>query len=241
MTFHEGAHVRAAAAAQVFVSDLGSLELDQSDEHHLFKVRRLRDGEQVVAVGTEGDWCLCEVADGQLRAVSEIRHEVPNVPLVTVAFAPVKGDRSEWAVAKLTELGCDRIVALSTDRAAVRWNRSSADRALERWRRVAREACGQSRRIRPPQIDGPLSVSDFAATSGVALAVPGGPPLTTGISTVLVGPEGGWSEAELSRGIATVGLAGNVLRTETAAVSAGVFLEGLRAGTVGLVENGGGA
>ena len=63
------------------------------------------------------------VPDGP-RRVARLR------PELTVAFAPTKGDRPEWVVQKLTELGIDRIVPLRTVRSVVRWE---GDRGTRRW------------------------------------------------------------------------------------------------------------
>jgi len=232
----ESLRERAAAAAQVFVDNLDSLQIDEADAHHLFTVRRLRDGEVVIAADGVGGWRGCVVEDRALRPAGDrVLEPVPSPPL-EVAFAPVKGDRSEWAVAKLTEIGINRIVALSTERAAVRWSPKAAEKALERWRRVAREAACQSRHVRLPEILGPLPVAEWGLSEGTALAVPGGGPVGSKIHRVLIGPEGGFSAAEMASCSTHVGLAGGVLRTETAAVAAGVFLEGLRGGTVAAVE-----
>lgn len=238
MTFTPGATIRSEAAAQVFVDDLDHVVLEKADLHHLMTVRRLRAGEAVIAADGTGSWRRCAVDDNRnVVADGEIEFEPEPAQSLTVAFAPVKGDRSEWAVAKLTELGADRIVALATERGAVRWGSAAAGRALERWERVAKEACCQARRVRLPVIAGPSDVASFLNEHGVGIAVPGGPALGAGTSTLLIGPEGGWSEAELALRFEPVGLAGNVLRTETAAISAGVLLEAIRAGTVALVEN----
>ena len=228
---------RAAAAAQVFVEDLDALQIDEGDAHHLFTVRRLSDGEIVIAADGTGGWRRCSVRGRTLASAGERVLEPESLPVLEVAFAPVKGDRSEWAVAKLTEIGIGRIVALTTERAAVRWSPKAADKALERWRRVAREAACQSRQVRLPEILGPMPVADLAASGGTALAVPGGDPLGLEIHRVVIGPEGGFTEAELATCSTRVGLAGGVLRTETAAVAAGVFLQGLRGGTVAAVED----
>ena len=72
----------------------------------------------------------------------------------------------------------------------------------------------------------------LAAGSGVALAVPGGAPLSLATPTVLVGPEGGWTEDELGLVRAHVSLGPQVLRAETAAIAAGLLLVALRSGTV---------
>jgi len=238
LTIASGVQVRAAASAQVIIDDLTTLSMSDGDTHHLFRVRRLRDGETVIVTDGVGRWQETRVAGEQLRPVGDIIVEQRERPMVTVAFAPVKGDRSEWAVAKLTETGCDRIVALATARAAVRWNDASAAKALQRWRRVAREASCQSRRVWLPEIEGPATLEALAGEGGVALAVPGGAPLATATHTIAVGPEGGWTEAERSLRFPEVALAAHVLRTETAAIAAGVLLEACRQGTVAPMGNG---
>ncbi|MGI8794957.1 MAG: RsmE family RNA methyltransferase, partial [Acidimicrobiales bacterium] len=94
---------------------------------------------------------------------------------------------------------------------------------LDRWRRVAREAAMQSRRVWLPEIDGPLGLDDFSAIPGVTQADQGGAPVSAATATVLIGPEGGWSDAERGR-FPAVTLAEPMLRTETAAVAAGVLI-----------------
>jgi 16S rRNA (uracil1498-N3)-methyltransferase len=153
-------------------------------------------------------------------------------PAITVGFAPVKGDRPEWAVQKLTELGVDRVVLLHTDRSVVRWDEQRATRHLERLRAVARQAVMQSRGLWLPEVEGVGAVDGLLGAAGVAVATPGGGPPGLACPTVLVGPEGGWSAAEEEAAVNTVALAPSVLRTETAAVAAGVILSALRAGLV---------
>ena len=231
----QGLLERAVATAQVFVNDLNSLELTKTDIHHLFAVRRVRDGEIIVASDGLGSWRMTTANGQALEATGPICFEPEPDPPLTVAFAPVKGDRNDWAVAKLTELGCDRIVALETDRSVVRWGSDAGERSLSRWSRLAHEACCQSRRVRIPTIDGPVSLATFIGSNAI-LGVPGAAVLSAGSHTVLVGPEGGWSEAELALGFTEATLGTQILRTETAAVAAGVLLGALRAGTVASME-----
>jgi len=173
---------------------------------------------------------------------------------VTVGFALTKGERPDWAVQKLTEVGVDRILCLVTARSVVRPDADAVDRRLQRWRRVAREAAMQSRRTVLPEVVGVLGVADVVAEAAVdvvvdvvvdgaagpgpggfaaALAEPGGEPPSLDRPVVLVGPEGGWAPDELASGLPTVDLGSGVLRTESAAVAAGVLLCSLRAGLVG--------
>lgn len=230
--------VRTAATAQAFVDDLVAPVLGADDLHHLRSVRRLRDGEAVVLADGAGSWRMGEMAGAGVEVAGDVVFEhAPRQPLA-VAFAPVKGDRSDWAVAKLTELGVDRIIALAADRSSVRWKPEAAERALDRWRRIVREAACQSRRVWLPEVMGLRSVAELAEEpTGVSLGVIGGSPPTGAEQLVAIGPEGGWTEAELAQSSSHVGLAGQVLRTETAAVAAGVLIGALRAGTVGPVSD----
>ena len=237
----EGAAARAAAAAQVFVDDPSSPELTDDDLHHLVRVLRLRAGEVVVASDGHGRWCPCRLQDlGQSRssllspAGPVVTEDAPTPPL-TVAFAPVKGDRPEWLVQKLTELGVDRIVPLLTARSVVRWDGDRAARAVAKLRRVAREAAAQCRRVWLPAVTEVRTLADLTRSTGdgvTALAQLGGEPPAPGTTFVAVGPEGGWAPEELDLGLPAVGLGPFVLRSETAAVAAGSILAALRAGTV---------
>jgi 16S rRNA (uracil1498-N3)-methyltransferase len=162
-------------------------------------------------------------------------------PPLTIAFAPVKGDRPEWVVQKLTELGVDRIVPLVTERAVVRWTGGRADKAVERLRKVAREAAAQSRRPWLPEVSEPLTLGTLrgelgSAGIGLALAERGGGSPTLDRPAIAVGPEGGWGDNERDLELPRVGLGDGVLRAETAAVVAGTLLAGLRAGVVGPVS-----
>ncbi len=222
------------AAAHVVVDDLDTPELDASDAHHLRSVLRLRRGEAVSATDGRGGWRPCRLGPGsELEPDGETVREERPAPAIAVGFAPVKGDRPEWAVQKLTELGADEILLLRCDRSVVRWDGSRAGGHLDRLRRVARHAVMQSRRVWMPSLYLAGSVEDAAAASpAVALAEPGGDPPSLERPTVLVGPEGGWSPAELGVGLALVDLGPAVMRTETAAVAAGLLLVALRGGLV---------
>ena len=85
---------------------------------------------------------------------------------------------------------------------------------------MAREAAVQSRRVWLPVVDGVTAWATVAGEPGAALAHPGGGPPTLERPTLLVGPEGGWDDAELAGAPALVGLGPSVLRTETAATVA---------------------
>jgi 16S rRNA (uracil1498-N3)-methyltransferase len=240
---HAGIAVRAAAAAQAFVDDPGHPVLSDDDAHHLARVLRLRDGEEVIASDGRGRWAQTRWrAGGTLEPLAEagtVRFEPRAEPALTVAFAPVKGERPEWVVQKLTELGIDRIVPLLSERGVVRWTGERGKATVERLRRVTREAAAQSRRVWLPEVCDTMRFADLPTLGEpgeVVLAQLSGDRPTASQRVVAVGPEGGWSTAELSSGLPTVGFGLSVLRAETAAVTAAALLASLRTGTVAAVE-----
>jgi len=218
--------------AHAFVADLATPELDADDRHHLERVLRLRPGEEMTVSDGAGAWRSCRFGP-RLELSGRVIQTDPPQPQLTIALAPTKADRPEWAVQKLTELGVDRIVVFMADRSVVRWDPDRAAGHLERLRRVAREAAMQSRRTYLPGVDGVMGFAEAAAIEGAALAERGGRPPTLDHPVVLVGPEGGWSGAELDAGLARVDLGPHVLRAETAALSAGAVLVAIRWGLVG--------
>jgi 16S rRNA (uracil1498-N3)-methyltransferase len=241
--------VRAAAAAQVFVDDPSHPLLAHDDIHHLARVLRLRAGEEVIVTDGAGRWARTRWHGGEGGAgpVDSLRDgtgpggdgtvqfEEAAFPPLTVAFAPTKGERPEWVVQKLTELGIDRIVPLVSERSVVRWGPARVRTAVDRLRRVAREAAGQCRRVWLPEVSEVVAFGQLAglgASGEVVLAQLSGDRLSAAQRVVAVGPEGGWSGDELSSGLPTVGFGLSVLRAETAAVTAGALMVSLRTGTV---------
>ena len=218
-----------AAAAHVFVDDLGSLALRDDDAHHLFRALRLRHGEAVTAGDGAGRWRLCQVADGALEATSDVVTDLAPEPAITIAFGVPKGDRPEWIVQKLTELGVDEIIPMTTRHTVVHWDEAKADRAAARLADVARAAAMQSRRAWLPRVRAPQPFAAVVQRPSVAVAHPGGAAPSLDRPVVLIGPEGGWSPEEIGAAPATVDLGPTNLRTETAAIAAAVRLCALRA------------
>jgi 16S rRNA (uracil1498-N3)-methyltransferase len=261
--------VRAAAAAQVFVDEPARPVLNDEDVHHLGRALRLRPREEVIAADGRGRWVRASWqggaelepvrGDARVGGDGSVQFEARPVPDLTVAFAPVKGERPEWVVQKLTELGVDRIVPLLSvvqklpalgvarivpllsDRSVVRWSGARGKATVERLRRVAREAAAQCRRVWLPEVSDTMRFAELhtlGRPGEVVLAQLSGDPPTVAQHVVAVGPEGGWSTEELASGLPTVGFGLSVLRAETAAVTAGALLASLRMGTVAAAGDG---
>ncbi len=236
------------AAALVFVDDLDSPRLSAEDGRHLGEVLRLKPGEVVAAGDGTGSWRICSFSVPSspprrgparggtderfgLEAVGPVRRSQRLSPSIEIGFSWAKAERTEWAVAKLVELGVDLLTPLVADRTVVRPDREGTTRREERLRRIVREAAMQSRRPLLPRVGASESIDAIVERSsafGLALAEPGGGPVSLQTPVVLVGPEGGWTPRELALVDTKVSLGDGVLRIETAAVAAGVLLTALR-------------
>jgi 16S rRNA (uracil1498-N3)-methyltransferase len=204
------------------LSATGAVVLDSDTEHHLRRVLRLRDGEAVSVTDGAGRWLLTRASIAgpviRLEPTSKLVTEPARARPITIAVAMPKGDRLDWLVQKVTELGVDRIALLHAERSVVRWKPERTATQLERLRRISDEACRQSRRVWRVTIDEPLEAT--AVLASFIAAEPGGRDLAPGDRSVAIGPEGGWSADELDQAAELVSLGKNILRTETAAVAA---------------------
>ena len=221
------------------VPGVGDVVVVDGDEgFHAANVRRTRRGEQLDlsdGAGTVAHCEVTEVAKGRLSArVLDRRVVAPPSPIVTVAQALPKSDRSELAIELATEAGADAFVAWQAARCVARWDGAArVDKGLRRWQAVARAASRQSRRPHIPTVEGVVTTAQLAAGAGPTTLVLHESatgsltdlPLADAVSlTLVVGPEGGVAEDELAAltdaGALAVRLGPTVLRTSTAAAVA---------------------
>ena len=168
-------------------------------------------------------------SDGELELIGERTTTLAPTRLLTVAFAPTKGDKPDDVVRKLTEIGIDRIVPIAdTKRGVVRWDMSKATKHVERLRRIAREAAMQSRRLWLPEITLPCALVEVLSRYSAVLADPDGALIGPTHSCIAIGSEGGFSPEELELGSQHVSLGQGVLRGETAAIVAGALMAAQR-------------
>jgi len=214
------------------------IRLDPSEVRHL-AVRRPADGEPVEVLDGEGSVGAGRLIGGDLVELERVDRHPRPVPLTLLVGAGDK-DRFVWMVEKVQEVGVTRVVPVETERAR---NVSPRFRAqhLEKLRQRSREGlkqCGAPWLIElgePASLDQAL-VDEAAELRWVADPAGGLPPLQLPPGTpaaVLVGPEGGLTDAEralaLERGYLPLRLGPNTLRFETAAIAAAALLVSLRA------------
>ncbi|TDK43776.1 16S rRNA (uracil(1498)-N(3))-methyltransferase [Antarcticimicrobium luteum] len=211
-----------------------SVPLTREQAHYLFGVMRLGAGDAVALFnGRDGEW-LAEVAEAGKRggtlACAEQSKPLQMPPDLWLLFAPIKKARTDFIVEKAAEMGAAKIIPVQTDftnSERIRQDRLQAH-AIE-----AAEQCGGTyvpevtdlqkldRLLANWPEDRHLMFCDEAeagATGGLTGAAPGP-------WAILIGPEGGFSEAERSRLTAlpqarVVALGPRILRADTAAVAA---------------------
>lgn len=220
--------------------DATSATLRGEAAHHLGRVLRAAPGQ------------LYELSDGSsvwLARIERVGRALVEFSLVeplparesrlriTLLLSVVKFDRFEWCLEKATELGADEIIPLAAERSE-RALVAAAARRSARWEKILLESAQQSRRLRPPRLRPtvrPREIFPVAGAQHAALVIlserPEAPLLRTvlagvrGTSAALaIGPEGGWTDEELSAsraaGFLEASLGSYVLRTETAVIAA---------------------
>ena len=214
------------SASHVFVRSLEIPSLSTDDQHHLLKVLRVKSTDQITVSDGVGNWITATISkDGDVRATSELHVVERPKWALSIAFAPVKGEKPELIVQKLTELGIDEIIPLApTARSVVRWDTAKAEKQTARLQRVANEAAMQSRRVWLPVVQPVTQLADLVLRTDVVFAEPGGVEVSAVHRTIVVGPEGGFAPDELGDSVGRVSLGESVLRAETAAIVAGALM-----------------
>ena len=223
----------------------GAREIAGDDHHYLFRVRRLAAGDRLILFDGDGVEAEAEVVGAGPRtgtlAVSPPRRGDAPAARLTVLLSIIKGERMDWCVTKLVELGVGRIVPVAAERSVVKLEPDRAERRADRYRAQVRAAAQQSRCALLPQVD-PICRLDAAlervAAADLKLLLwedPRASPLRSAVPerapealAVLVGPEGGFTSDELKQaqgaGFVAVGLGRRILRAETAAVASAAIL-----------------
>lgn len=233
VTAADEARPPADVAAHVVVDDVDRPALDAASSHHLVRVRRLTPGTECTVTDGHGAWRRCRLtAAGDVEPDGPVVRVARATPPITIAFALTKAGKPEIVVQKLTELGVDRIAAFRARHSVVRWDEAKAVTQHARWEAIARGAVEQSRGVWLPTVDPLADVAAVAALGAVRLDRGGEAP-SLARSVLAVGPEGGWSDEERQQLPEAVGCGVNVLRSETAALTAGGVLCALRSGLVG--------
>lgn len=229
-------------ADRYFISSLitgDRARLIDDEARHLTQVMRAKPGDEIVVFdGSGGEWSAriasIERNAVELELLEHLGSNRESAIALTLGVALPKGDRQRWLVEKAVELGVHRLTPLVTERGVAQ----PVEKALGRLRRAVIEASKQCGRNRLMEISEPLAwdqwchaewpdpataklISHPRATQSLSgwLATAG---KNFGTIAAAIGPEGGFSEAELdvahAHGWMAVGLGPRILRVETAAI-----------------------
>lgn len=212
----------------------GPLPLPLDQAHHARDVLRLTQGEEVELFTADGKSALARLTTVNHEIVVATVEEVLTPAAssqLTIASAIPKGDRADWMIEKLSELGVARFIPLQTERSVVH---PEGKGKLDRWKRIAEESAKQCRRTGVMQISPLITLNKFLAalpTGGVAAYLSTAPGITSlprwlgpENPCLLIGPEGDWSPGEIAtfeaKRLTPLTLGATILRVETAAIAA---------------------
>ncbi|MCK0536814.1 16S rRNA (uracil(1498)-N(3))-methyltransferase [Alcanivorax quisquiliarum] len=211
--------------------------LGEDASHHISRVLRMKEGDQLQVFNGEGGAWQAQITALSRKAVTVLpasfdsENRLPPRP-VTVALPLIKGERMDYALQKATELGAHQFQLLNTERTDVRLDGERLEKKLRHWQQVVISACEQCGMNLVPIVLAPQPLADWLPTADAGLkliAHPGENPLPAdachGVADIilLTGPEGGFSEAEISaateQGFVSFALGNRILRAETAPVA----------------------
>lgn len=209
-------------------ADAERFALPRTIERQVRSVLRLRDGDRIVLLTGDGNETVC-VLDRDMCVVED-RRPASGEPAhrLRVVQALLKGDALETVIQHGTEVGVASFGLVVTERCVAR---EISGHRLERLRTIAREAAEQSERGIVPAIDEPVPLRDALAPGSVLLFERHGPARLGQLEppdVVIIGPEGGFSPAEVraaeASGVRLAWLGPRILRSETVAAAAAAVI-----------------
>ena len=205
--------------------------LDKSQSHYLNKVMRIKENEFFSLFNNKGEWeaKILKISKGlvEFEIIKQLRQK-ENMKDLWLAFSPIKSNYQNFMIQKATELGVTKFLPIIFDRTIVR------SINVERLKKIVIEASEQSNRINIPSIEQTQNLESFLNSNLVDLIFTDlnstnkkidKSKLTNKPTCIIVGPEGDFSELEREKiltfkGVQTVKINENILRSETAVISA---------------------
>ena len=206
-------------------------KLDKDQSHYLSKVMRVKENEVFSLFNKEGEWeaKILGISKNivEFKIIKQLRQKEITKEL-WLAFSPIKSNYQNFMLQKATELGVTKFIPIIFDRTVVR--KINKDRL----KKIVIEASEQSNRINVPNIEDAQDLNSFLKKNSVDLIFTD---LNSNINKVdkskftdkpvciIIGPEGDFSETERDKilsfkGVQPVKINENILRSETAVISA---------------------
>ena len=206
-------------------------KLDKSQSHYLTKVMRIKENEVFSLFNKEGEWeaKILGISKSivEFKTTKQLRQK-ENTKELWLAFSPIKSNYQNFMIQKATELGITKFLPIIFDRTVVRKINK------ERLEKIVIEASEQSNRMDVPLIESPQTLDIFLKKNSMDLIFTDlnsdnikidKSKLTDKPVCIIIGPEGDFSETERDRilsfkGVQSVKINENILRSETAVISA---------------------
>ncbi len=208
-------------------------KLDKKQSHYIFKVMRIKENENFNIFNGFGEWLakVIKISKGivEFKIIKQLRAK-ENSKEIWLAFSPIKSNYFNFMIQKATELGVTKLIPLIFERTVVRKINK------ERLSKIVIEAGEQSNRINIPEIESLIKFEKFLIEYKEKINL-----IFTDLNSnqkkldlsqllkkplcIIVGPEGDFSESERQKilnfkGVQSLKLSENILRSETAVISA---------------------
>ena len=205
--------------------------LDKSQSHYLAKVMRIKESEVFSIFNQNGEWeaKVLKISKGivEFKTIKQLRKKESSKEL-WLAFSPIKSNYQNFMIQKATELGVTKFLPIIFDRTVVRKINN------ERLQKIVIEASEQSNRLNVPEIEKAQNLKNFLNANSMDLIFTDlnsdnkkidKLKLTDKPICIIIGPEGDFSEAERDeilsfKGVQSLKINENILRSETAVISA---------------------
>ena len=200
------------------------VEISGPDARHLAGPLRARPGHKISVVDPAGyllTVSLTTVSGAQVTgSVVESRpHQPEPATLLTMAIAMLPAASLELVLSRCTELGAHAFILVQAERSVARGAKH------ERWATICREAAMLAGRLHIPSVSGPLTTTELVRTHAPVMLDPRSNARLAQLElmredVLAIGPEGGWTPAEIALSSRTARLGGTTLRADTAALTA---------------------
>lgn len=215
------------------------LSLPEALAHHATRVLRLRAGSSIVIFnGTGGEYPATLEIEGKAASAQLGDFHAREAELggrITLVQGLPSGDKMDWVIEKAVELGAHRVCPIAAQRSVLQLSGPRLEKRLLHWERVTQSASEQCGRNAIMVVDAPQPLEKWLAQPAQGLRLLCHPDGSQDLAqilraqsglqdlTLLIGPEGGWSDKELEQaqdsGVQAVRFGPRVLRTETAGLA----------------------
>lgn len=228
--------------SRIFQPDLLSTNknflLSEAASHHLARVLRAKVDDEIILFNGQGGEYLATILQIDKKNITvkigEFNSREAESPLeITLAQGVSRGEKMDYTIQKAVELGVKKIIPILSERCNVKLDDERREKRLAHWKSIIISACEQSGRNRIPEILPPLAFEKYLALETAEMKFILSPHVLQKINShelaparvsLLIGPEGGLSNAEVQlarqKNFLPLNLGPRILRTETAAIAA---------------------